>query len=187
MPADFAERSGKIHEAFLLGEVRHGDLEYSRVLHELGLDTKGYLPYRKALEFAKRFQPLDPETHKPQDPTDPWKAFPKELRLAIAEKLGLEDEKDMDRLHYYTTVGSPLDVFHGVDCVIELEGRTPKEGNRDVTFDVTLQSEPGSKEDVKANVIVRELHEEDSPEFLKDVDEVAAQAVPFLESHRRAA
>jgi len=93
----------------------------------------------------------------------------------------------MDRLHYYTTVGSPLDVFHGVDCVIELEGRTPKEGNRDVTFDVTLQSEPGSKEDAKANVVVRELHEEDSPEFLKDVDEVAAQAVPFLESHRRAA
>jgi len=58
MPADFAERSGKIHEAFLLGEVRHGDLEYSRVLHELGPDTKGYLPYRKALEFAKRFPGL---------------------------------------------------------------------------------------------------------------------------------
>lgn len=186
MPADFVERSGKLHEAFLLGKVRHEDPEYQKALREMGADARGYLPYKKALELAKRFQPLDPETKKPQDPTAPWKAFPKELRLTIAEKLGLEDDKEMDRLRYYTTVGSPFDVFHGVDCVIELEGRTPKEENRDVTFDVTLR-DAEEKEGAKADVVVRELHDEDSPEFLGDVDKVAAQAAPFLGEHRRAA
>lgn len=185
MPVDFAERSGKIHEAFLLGEVRREDPEYSRVLHELGPDTKGYLPYRKALELAKRFQPLDAETGKPQDPTNPPKAFPRELRIAIAEKLGLLKDEDMDRLRYYTTVGSPLDAFHGVDAVIELEGRVPREQSRVAPFDVTLRAEL-EKENAKA-IVVRELHDEDSPEFLDDVARIAAQAVPFLESHRRAA
>lgn len=186
MPADFADRSGKLHEAFLLDEVRHEDPEYLKALREMGADASGYLPYRKALELVKGFQPLDPETHKPQDSTNPWKAFPSALRIAIADALGLTETKDLDRLHFYTTVGSPLDAFHGVDCVIELEGRTPKEGNRDVTFDVTLHTEPESKEDAKANVIVRGVHEEDSPEFLKDVDEIAAQAIPFLGKRLRA-
>lgn len=177
MPADFAERSGKIHEAFLLGEVRRE-----------GSDVKDYLPYKKALELAKRFQPLNPETGKPQDPTNPWKAFPRELRLAIGEKLGIiEDDEAMDRLRYYTAVGSPLDAFHGVDAMIELEGKAPKEESRRVTFDVTLKSEPEAKEGAKADVVVRELHDEDSPEFLTDVEKLAEQALPFLEERRRAA
>ncbi len=187
MPADFADRSGKLHEAFLLGEVRHEDQGYSKALRDMGAREDGYLPFRKALELAKQFQPLDPETKKPQDPANPWKAFPNALRIAIADALGLTETKDLDRLHYYTTVGSPFDAFHGVDCVIELEGRTPKEEARLATFDVTANPDPEAKENAKANVIVRGLHDENSPEFLKDVDEIAAQAAPFIGGPRRAA
>lgn len=188
MPADFtAERSENIYKAFLLGRVRHEDPEYLPTLRALGAGPDGFLPLRKALELAKKFQPFDPDTHAPQDPTNPKKAFPNALRLAIADKLGLVEKKDLDRLRYYTTVESPLDTFHATNCVIEFQSKASKAGSFIAPFNVTLR-DPEEKAEQEGIIIVRGgLLEENSPEFLKEVDKIAAQAVPFIAGSRRAA
>jgi hypothetical protein len=187
------ERSGKLHEAMLLGEVRKDTPEYQEQLKNLGADARGYLPFVLAVELAMMFQPLvkteNPWTHRPQlekqDPTNPEKGFPKDLRLAIAEQLGLESDEEMNRLKYYTAVGSPLDLFHGVDAFIVLEGKNPGDPFKMVTFDVTLKSEASAKQDAKANVIIRELDEPISKKYLQQVDDYAKEAAAVLTNTKK--
>ncbi len=182
------ERSGKIHETFLLGEVRKDDPEYKKVMQELGADGRGYLPFTQALELTKRFQPLikteNRWTHQPQleeqDPANPEKGFPRDLREAIIIALKLETTEDMDRVKYYTAVGSPLDHFHGIDAFVVLEGKNPGDPSRMATFDVTLKTEVSAKRDAKANIIIRELEDPKSKKYLKQLEEIASQAAPFL-------
>lgn len=175
----FVERSGELHEFFLLGEVRHESREYQEELKRRGLNKESYVPFKEAFELVKMFQPIDRETKKPQDPTHPKESFPKDLRVAIADALGLTTIEELNRVKYYTAVGSHLDTFHGVDAFIELEGKTPGE-SRIVTFDVTLRTEAAAKKGAKANVIIRELNPEDIKKYLKEVDEIADRAIPFL-------
>ncbi len=177
---DFAERSGKLHEMYLLGEVRFDSEEYKKSLKELGANERGYLPFQEAMKLAKMFQPIDRKTRKQQDPTNPEKPFPRDLRIAIADALGLVTTEEMERLRYYTAVGSPLDTFHGIDAFVELEGKTPKEKSNFVTFDITLRTELSAKQGANANVIIRQLTTEDTKKYLKELDEIAAQTIPFL-------
>ena len=169
-----------MHESFLLGDVRHESKEYKEALKNLGVDGRGYLTFKEALDLVKKFQPIDNETKKLQDPTHPKKAFPNDLRIAIADALGLATTEELNRLKYYTAVGSPLDLFHGVDAFIELEGKTPEEQSRIVTFDVTLRTEAAAKRGANADVIIRELNAEDKKQYFKNLDAIAAQAAPFL-------
>lgn len=182
------ERSGKLHEAMLLGEVRKDAPEYKEQMKKLGADARGYLPFWLSVELAMMFQPLVKKenrlTHRPQmekqDPTNPEKDFPRELRLAIAEELSLESDEEMDRLKYFTAVGSPLDLFHGVDAFIVLEGKNPGDPFKMVTFDVTLREEASAKRDAAANVIVRDLEEPRSKQYLEQVAGYAKEAVRVL-------
>ncbi len=176
----FEDRSGKIHEMYFLGEVRFESEEYKKALKELGANERGYLPFREAMELVKKFQPIDRKTRKIQDPTNPEKPFPRDLRIAIADALGLVTMEELERLRYYTAVGSPLDTFHGIDAFVELEGKTPKEKSQFVTFDITLRTEASAKQGANANVIIRQLTTEDTKKYLKELDEIAAQAAPFL-------
>lgn len=102
------------------------------------------LPFREAVEITKRFQP--------GDPTNPEQDFAREMRLALAEKLGLDSDEQMDQLKFFTSVRGPLDL-HGIDAFftfsyLDNEGRT-KECM--VSLDVTRNPK---KDDSRADVLI---------------------------------
>lgn len=99
----------------------------SRGFHPRQADS---LPYKAAVELTKKFQP--------SDPTNPQKAFAKELRLALADKLGLESDEQLDKLKIFTSLRGPLDA-HGIDGFISFLCPAGKDGEQEVmvSFDVT--------------------------------------------------
>lgn len=191
------EKSGKAHEMSLLGDVRKDDPEYEKTLRKLGADQRGYLPFYVAKELAMQFQPLvrseNRFTHdmevKLQDPANPDKGFPKDLLEAIKDQLGFISDEDLSRLKYYTAVGSPLDYFHGVDAFIILEGKTKQDPEALVTFDVALKNGASEKQDARADIIIKEPEPPVDPEstrvYLRQVDDLAAQAVKFFQNPRK--
>jgi len=131
--------TGKEYEYDLLGKLDTDNPAFQSELKKLqsAAVNRGYhprqadsLPYREAVALSKKFQP--------GDPTNPVRAFAKELRLALAEKLGLESDEQMDKLKIFTTLGGPLDA-HGVDGFISYACPADNGGEREVTvsFDVT--------------------------------------------------
>lgn len=145
--------SGRLNERDVLGEFKatpEGIKAY-----RAAVDKHGYMTFRDAMDLVRRYTK--------EDPTNPSQPFAKELRLAVIEQLGLEDEKDMDRVRFFSAVGTPLDVFHGIDGWIEF---VPDQGPpRIVTLDATLN--PG-KEEHKADIIIQEVPDptEDEKKFL---------------------
>lgn len=178
--------SGKEYEFDLVGEIKIDDPAYKQELAKLqeAVRARGYqpkrsdsLPFREAVELTKKFQP--------GDPTNPQKDFAREIRLALAEKLGLENDQEMNRLKFYTSVGSPLDA-HGIDgfftfSYIDAQGY-PKECV--VSFDVTRN--PDKDETLRADLLIGGDIPDPSDqgfnekEYLKKIDEYAAEGSAVL-------
>jgi hypothetical protein len=160
-------KAGREFEADLLGTAEINDPKYAdevrKIVKEIG---KPYIPYRQALELVKNFQS--------GDPTNPKKDFLRELRLAVADKLGLETDEDLEGLRAYTAVGTPLDILHGVDGFISFGAPDKKEGI--VTFDVTLQEDKQTGGG-KADLIIGDLPDPDEDEagYLAAIEKVAEQ------------
>ncbi len=91
-----------------------------------------YIPRRQAFEVVKSMQKFDS--------TDPDPDFANAVHALIFEELGLSAEN----LHFYSAVGSPLDLFHGVDAWFELDN-----GKR-VTIDLTMNP---NKDEYKADIV----------------------------------
>lgn len=108
------------------------------------------------------------------DPKNPAQQIARDIRLAVAEQLELEDDADIDRLLYYTAVGTPLDEYHGIDAWIEYkdsEGQVAM-----ATLDVTLNKEKmafGHKADVLIGEIPDAQKDEDG--YLEIIDSCAEQ------------
>lgn len=173
--------SGRLSESDLFGDFKTTPAGVSAFKAEVS--ERGYITRARAIELIRK--------HTQEDPTNPTRPFAKELRLAVAEELGLESDTDLDNLRFYSALGTPLDVFHGVDGWIEFrpEGGSP----RVVTIDVTLDP---AKLEHKADVIVHEVPDpaENEKRFLKLVYEeyapqVAEKLRPMVASmmRRRAA
>lgn len=162
--------SGRLSESDMFGDFQttpEGVKAFKVVAGE-----RGYIARGQAIELIRK--------HTKEDPTNPTKPFANEIRLAVAEELGLEDDEDLDRLRFYSAVGTPLDVFHGVDGWIEfhMEGGA----SRIVTMDVTL--DPGKTEH-KADVIVHAVPDpsENEKQFMELVyEEYAPQIADKLRS-----
>ncbi|MDA2936051.1 hypothetical protein MYX06_02440 [Patescibacteria group bacterium AH-259-L05] len=92
-----------------------------------------YIPFRKSVALVKESQPWDP--------TDPNPRIANDLHALVAIALG---EDDFSELMLYTSTGSPLDRWHGVDAFFEYKGKI-------VTIDVTLNSQKG---EYKADIII---------------------------------
>ncbi|MBI4709057.1 MAG: hypothetical protein HY764_02555 [Candidatus Portnoybacteria bacterium] len=158
--------SGHDYERDVIGEVDIDDPRYKAELARLRakaekegyeLRDKNFLPLPYARELVKKFQPWDP--------TNPGKEFLKELRLAMAEKLGLEDEKDMDRLKIFTGARTPLDIFYKTDFYVSLEPGKKGQKEQIVTFDLTKDPEK-SKTETKADICVEDIVPDPSdPDF----------------------
>lgn len=167
--------TGKIFEEDFVGSIKKSP-DYQKALFELKEKTKkgDYVGYNDALELAKKFQPWDP--------ANPNKNFARDLRIEIIDQLGLEREEDMDRVKFYTSVGSPLDVFHGIDAFLEY---TDKEGKTHrVTFDLSMNP---AKEEYKADLIVKELAdpEHESEKYLEEIKETAKNAASLLPKEKK--
>ncbi len=128
--------TGREYESDLAGEInrQHPDYEKGLKQAQWAAMKTGWrptcpdaLPFREAVEFSKKFQS--------GDPTNPKQDFARELRLALAEKLGLEEETAMERLKFFTAVGGPLDLHH-VDFFFSWQPQ-PDSPECLVTFDIT--------------------------------------------------
>jgi len=173
---------GPEYEFDLADEIKKDDPAYQKELtmSQEKAKARGYqpkqansLPFREAVEITKKFQP--------GDPTNPKKDFAREIRLALAEKLGLESDEEMNRLKFYTSVGGPLDL-HGIDgfftfSYVDKEGRQKECG---VSFDITRN--PNKDEAVKADFLIGGDIPDPSDDgfkeadYLKKIDEYAEKS-----------
>lgn len=166
--------SGRLFEAEVLGSGVAKTKWLARA-HELGAAENGYLPYEKAIQLAREFQP--------GDPTNPEKDTTNDLRLAIIDRLeerGFLEPGEEDSVKLFNSVGMPLDHFHGVDAFIEF---TDKGGN---TYRVTLDETVDSNklhQGHKANIIFPPLPDavQQQDEYLAEIDQLADDAMEFLE------
>jgi hypothetical protein len=144
--------SGTEFEYDMFDQVNVRDPQFREEMARLGAKESGYLPFTKAVELTKKFQP--------GDPANPRKDFYRELLIALQEKLGVDPESG--DLKAYTAVGTPLDKFHGVDAFITLnrKGRETM-----VTMDATLRKEKldgGWKADVMVGEVPASEENEDA-------------------------
>jgi hypothetical protein len=167
------EHRGKLNEFDIFGYQMTQSAWYSRA-RELGANERGFLPYEKAVELAREFQP--------SDPTNPETDFPNDLRIAIIERLeekGLLEPDKEDSVKFYSAIGMPLDIYHGVDAFIEVED---SEGN---IYRVTLDETTNPKklaEGHKANLVFAPLPDavEEQDKYLREVDQLADDALEFF-------
>lgn len=159
---------GRELEADLFGVVDVTNPRYMSAFRSVA-NEKGYVSYKDAMELVRDFQPGG-------DPRNPGKDFFRELRLAVAEKLGLESDKDLERISCFTSVRTPLDVWHGVDAFIEVQENGGKKSC--VTFDATLNPDKVPK----ADIVVGDLPiaEEDEEGYLRAIDATADDVVKRL-------
>lgn len=177
------EQSGNLFEWQFIGEVDTGSREYQKELFKLQEEAaqkgsaRNHIPYEKAVELAKKFQPFDP--------THPNKPFARDVRvslldLMIGKGLITESEEDQDRIKFYTAVKTPLDLFHGVDAFIEFKDRNGKKYL--TSFDLTLNPH---KQEHRSDIIVTELPdpklEEEKIKYLATIEQYAQKAMGCIE------
>jgi hypothetical protein len=142
--------------------------------HEMGMTEVGYLPFEKAVKLTREFQP--------GDPTNPKKDFANDLRLAIIERL---EERDFlkpgneDNVKFYSALGMPLDIFHGIDAFVEF---TDKAG---ITHRVTLDETTNSAKlegEHKADIVFAPVPDviEEETSYLREIDRLSDKAALLL-------
>ncbi|MBI4457790.1 hypothetical protein HY633_02405 [Candidatus Uhrbacteria bacterium] len=170
--------SGNEFEYDLFGQVDIRDPKYLVELAKATTDKQtGYVPFRQAVDLAKKFQP--------GDPTNPKKDFLRELRIELVDKLGLETEKDADAVKVFTAVKTPLDAFHGADAFVTFT----KNGKEIlVTLDASLRKDKITGIDKsKADVLIGEMPmpEEDEDAYLQAIENVVDKIARQIELKER--
>ncbi len=177
--------SGKEYEYDLVGRINTKAPKYFEELTRLQKEAqiRGYqlrqensLPFKKSVEFVKKFQP--------EDPTNPKSDFARELRLAFAEKLNLEKEEEIECLNIYTCVDSPLDA-HGIDFFISYQADHGREKEFIVTFDITKNPKKDVSEN--ADLLIGDLPDPNDSDFNEEeylhlIDGYAEKGTAVLKS-----
>lgn len=180
------EQTGNLFEWQFIGEIDTTSREYQKELRRLQEEAakegakNGHIPYEKALELAKKFQPFDP--------THPNKPFARDIRISLLDLMidkGLitESEEDQDRIKFYTAVKTPLDTFHSVDAFIEFKDLNNKKYL--VTFDLTLNPQ---KKEFRSDIVVTELPDpkldEEKFRYLATIEQYAQKALGCIEMRK---
>lgn len=174
---------GKEYEYDLVGRVNINNPKYWEELKCLQEKAKsqGYkpfqkdsLPFKDAIEFTKNFQ-LD-------DPTNPTRDFARELRLAFAEKLGLEKDEDLEKLKLYSCVDGPLDA-HGIDFFISYLASPKQKKEFIITFDITKnpKKDSGNADLIVTNIPDPEDSDFNEDEYLNKIDVFAKKGIEILQ------
>ena len=156
------EKSGKINERFVFGAVEttspQYQLEYQNLI-ELRRKEGRRVTFNDGLNLAKRYQPKNRETQLPENPWNPTKKFPKDLRKMVESELDLK-KGDENRLLFWTTIGSIVDYNFGTDAVLELIPDDITQSSLYVRLDTTINPEKIKKYAEKHNynrVIIGEI------------------------------
>ncbi|MBI2474887.1 hypothetical protein HYV69_00455 [Candidatus Uhrbacteria bacterium] len=132
-------------------------------------DKYGFLSLDKLLDLVRRYTR--------EDPTNPKKPFARELRQAVIEQLGIETVEDMDRVKFYSAVGTHADILEGVDAWIEYTDDDA--GRVVVTLDITKNP---NKDSWKADVIIPEVADEsDEDGLVEDAEKFGEMVVEKLQ------
>ena len=176
-------QTGNLFEWQHIGEIDTKTPEYQKELKKLQEAAaeegakNGFVPFEKALELARKFQPFDP--------THPNKPFARDIRISLLDLMinkGLitETEENQDSVKFYTAIKTPLDTFHGIDGFIEFKDKDGKKYS--ATFDLTLNSK---KQGYKSDIIVTELPDpnlkEDKMRYLATIEQYAQKALGVIE------
>jgi len=176
------ENTGHLFEWQFIGEIDVKSHKYQKELKKLqeeaAKETKNnFIPFEKSMELAKKFQPFDP--------THPNKPFARDIRISLLDLMinkGLiaENEKDQDRVKFYTAVKTPLDIFHDIDAFIEFQDSDNKKYL--ITFDLTLNP---NKLGYKSDIVVADLPDpnldEDKIRYLAAIEQYAQKVLGCIE------
>lgn len=174
-------REGAEFEWDLFGSVDTRNSKYDAEVKAVS-NPDGFVNFRDAVNLVKKSQPGDPQ--------NPERGFARDLRIEIIDELGLTEEMDMDRLEFYTAVGSPLDQWHGVDSFFELKQ------NFGEPLRITLNATTVSKlekvargQTPKTDILIsaKELHLDDEVKLEEDLKRIAKRIVVLLRAQERKA
>lgn len=174
-------KEGEKNEAILCGFVDTSIAKYK--LAERGYQQdpgdKRETPFiglEKSRRLAKEFQA--------EKAFDPPTQFLKELRIEVADRLGLNTAEEMERLAIFTAIGRPrktsLDLYHGVDAFITYN--KPGLPEIVVTLDASWSSEKNASE-IKADIYVdgRDIPDPtDDEKFLAAVEKTANKIAKLI-------
>src|SRR3989344_3568712 len=169
-------REGTEFEWDIFGAVDAKNPEYQKELEKV-TKPNGFVFFRDALKLVKKFQPGDPK--------NPERGFARDLRIEIIDQLGLTEEKDMDKVKFYTAIGSPLDKWHSIDGFFEIE-ETNGQIIR-ITLDATtIDKEEKIKrgQEIKADIVVGEkwLNLADEEKRPEKINEFAKEIVNIFKA-----
>jgi hypothetical protein len=179
-PEQFSD-TGRLHERRWLGEIDACD-SMAKDIQRLKKPSQNpnfdfWMTLGDSLELVKKYQPIDKSDPRKKrvDPTNPEAPLLRDLRIEMIDSMELTDEQ-ADKLKLYTAVGSPMDLFHGVDAIIDYDGKI-------VTMDLTLKpSDEGKKADV---VVTGDIPDEKSEEYLPEVKKIAASVQTIIKFKRK--
>ncbi len=156
--------TGRMHETDLFGSLKIDPNARKRYeqLYERFKQPDGYVNYNRSMDLVRRSYPEGEEVN-------PDKEFAKDLRLEVLDIFEIPDDQ-ADSIRFFSAVGTPLDVFHGVDAWIEVSD--PDQGRVEVTLDASLKPDK-VQEGYKADVIVGDIPDPSDPDYLKKVEEYA--------------
>lgn len=143
--------TGKMAEEEIMGAT---ELNPEHPLYKKAKQNKGYLSFNDSLRLARESQV--------GDPSDPESGIANDFHAAVAETL---KEDDYEKVRFFSALGTPLDVYHGVDGFFEHNGII-------VTLDATINPNK-DKDSIKADIILEEMPDpkferEKYLEYIKD-------------------
>jgi len=110
------------------------------------------------------------------DPANPEKDAPQEVLINLRELLGFEDDEDIDRVRFYSAVGTPLDIFHGTDGWFEI--KTDNGSLIEITVDITQNTNLDLEEAKrKADLILVETSDPSLLGTVREIKEIGTQRI----------
>lgn len=143
--------------------IQEGNDAETAILGRVASASDRFMRFDEAIQFVRNAKQVPP--------TLPHLA---DLRRRVASQLGLQPHQ----IRYYSAVGSPLDKYHGVDAILEANGRF-------ATLDVTLRPEKThSKSD--ATLLLQRRHDGGYEPDPTSLDETVRVLSAKLSGTRRA-
>jgi|GEM_PF-1304401 len=158
---DAITETGGLAERSFFGDRKTPTKKYLEQKRNVATEN-GYVKFKDSLNLVR--------DNYDGDPTNPEKRLPHDLLVEIRCRIFGDEfsDEEGDRLKFYSAIGTPLDLYHGIDGWFEFIDLA----NRQVivTVDVTENLEKASAGDKnKADLIIVDTEDE---RFLGNVDKV---------------